>query len=84
MRDQNIVRFQVSVHNLVPVQESHSAAELLHEAVIQLGIRAAGQQVLIHVATITELHHKPQKAGRFGVHAPAPFQTGLDQQQVAV
>lgn len=78
MRNQNIIGFQVSMHYLVSVQESHGAAELPHEAVVELSIWAARQQVFIHVATVTELHHKPQKAGRFGIHAPPPFQAGFN------
>lgn len=78
MRNQNIVGFEVPVHDVVSVQERHGAAELPHEAVVQLRVGAAGQQVFVHVAPVAKLHDEPQKAGRFGIHAPPPFQAGLN------
>lgn len=82
--DQNIVGLQVPVHDLVPVEEGHGAAELPHEAVVELGVGAARQEVLVHVAPVAELHDEPEEAGGFGIHAPPALQAGLDQQQVAV
>ena len=61
--DEDVVGLEVAVHNVVLVQEGHGAAQLPHEAAVGARVGPSGQDVLVQIAPLAELHHKPQVAG---------------------
>lgn len=68
--------------DLVAMQEGKSAAQLQHEAGVGLAAGFAGQEIGIHVSTITEVHDEPQVVGAAGVKCDLTFQGGLHQLSV--
>lgn len=48
--------------NVVLVQERYSTGQLAHKAPIGLGVRPAGQDVLVEVPALAKLHDEPEVA----------------------
>jgi len=62
LRDEDVVRLEVAVDDVVLVQKRHGARQLAHEAAVGLGVGPPGQDVLVEVAALAELHDEPEVA----------------------
>ncbi|TNN88246.1 hypothetical protein EYF80_001462 [Liparis tanakae] len=64
LRDEDVVWFQVSVDNVVLVQERDGAGHLEHKAVVGLLVGSPRQDKLVEVAALAELHDEPKTRQR--------------------
>ena len=65
------------MHDVVVVQEGHSAGELQHEAAVGARVRPPGEDELVEVSAFAELHDEPQVAGLLRVaQHPLACRTG--------